>query len=155
MVLLFVISELKLTFWPFLWIFFFYNIAIAYVDSLAEGISAIITKDMEKIKKINALKGEHSSGDDSMKAFGSYNAIRSLFQAIAGLAGALVAEYTALKYSALILAFYPLVLFVYVILFFKEKNVRIFDFLIFIITIFRVMCSFLEVLISKKAFTSH
>ena len=46
------------------------NLSCAYIDSLAEGISAVITKLSNKLKAIEELEGKtDDEGDDSMRAY--------------------------------------------------------------------------------------
>ena len=99
------------------------NFAYAYIDSLAEGISAVQTKNLQRVAALEALNGKEGEGDDMMKAFGLYNAMRNFFRAIMMFIGGIVVQYTPLWVSAVIMIVYPLVLIGYTIFVFREKRV--------------------------------
>ena len=109
----------------FMWINFLMNLSCAYIDCLAEGISAVVTKLSNKLKAIEELEGKtDDEGDDSMRAYGIYNGIRSFFQAIMTFIGGLLIQYTSLRFSAIVLSGYSFVLITYVLFIFKEKRVN-------------------------------
>ena len=120
----------------FMWINILWNLSCAYIDCLAEGISAVITKLSNKLKAIEELEGKtEDEGDDSMRAYGIYNGIRWFFQSIMTFIGGILVQYTSLKTSAIILSVYSFVLITYVLFVFREKRVKncvFFRFLIFL-----------------------
>jgi hypothetical protein len=99
------------------------NWGVAYVDTLAEGISAMITKYNEKIEVLEAMDGKEEEGDSSMTAFGNYNAIRFMFRAIMGLVGGFMAGKVTINVSAAIMGIYPVVMLLFTLLIFKEEKV--------------------------------
>ena len=116
----------------FMWINILWNLSCAYIDCLAEGVSAVVTKLSNKLKAIEELEGkDEGEGDDSMRAYGIYNSIRFLFQSIMGFMGGLLVQYISLKASAIIISFYSFILITYVLFVFREKRVRIQIFSIF------------------------
>ena len=103
--------------------------SVAYVDTMAEGMSAVITKIYERIKILEELEnGKEEGDDDSMTAFGSYNAIRSLFRAVMSFVGGILAKKFGKStfWSGVILGTYPLIMFLYVLLIFKEERKSVF-----------------------------
>ena len=99
--------------------------SVAYIDTMAEGMSAVITKIYERIKVLEELENGKIEGDDeSMTAFGSYNAIRSFFRAIMGFIGGVLAPIFGRStfFSGVILGAYPLLMFLYALLIFKEEK---------------------------------
>ena len=99
--------------------------SVAYVDTMAEGMSAVITKIYERVKVLEELENGKKDGDDnSMTAFGSYSAIRSFFRAIMGFIGGVLAPRFGRStfFSGVILGAYPLLMFLYALFVFKEER---------------------------------
>ena len=99
--------------------------SVAYVDTMAEGMSAVITKIYERIKVLEELENGKKDGDDeSMTAFGSYNAIRSFFRSVMGYIGGVLAPVFGKStfFSGVLLGAYPLLMFLYALLIFKEER---------------------------------
>jgi hypothetical protein len=100
---------------------------VAYIDSLANGLTAMITQNRERIKlmkEIDVEEGEEDEGDESMKAFGIFTGIRAVFVAIMNFVGGMVADSIEFRYGIFILAGYPLIMFVFAAFFYKEEKVR-------------------------------
>ena len=111
-------------YYEFMWVITLMNISSAYIDCLAEGISALITKLSYKIKAIEELQGDKKEEEeDSIGAYGIYNGIRWLFQSIMTFMGGLLIQYTSLRVSAVVLSLYSFVLIFYVLFVFREKRV--------------------------------
>ena len=103
------------------------NIFAAYVDSMAEGLSSVVTKLSEEIESLESLDEDKQKrgGDNSMNALGLFNSIRSFFLSIMMFLGGWVVTHTdGLLVTGIILTFYPALLVVLVIVFFKEERVR-------------------------------
>ena len=99
--------------------------SVAYIDTMAEGMTAVITKIYERIKILEELEnGKKDGDDDSMTAFGSFNAIRSLFRAVMSFVGGILAKQFGKStfWSGVILGSYPVVMFLYVLLIFREER---------------------------------
>ena len=104
---------------------FFLNFTVSYIDSLAEGISAVVTKMYHQVRILEQIEGLSPKEDNvSMKAFGNYNALRTCFGAImAFVSGFLVTE-TTMEFSGFLLASYPIILCLYTLFIYREKRVR-------------------------------
>ena len=138
----------------FRWINILMNISCAYIDCLAEGVSAVVTKLSNKLKAIEQLEGKAGDeGDDSMKAYGIYNAIRTFFQSVMTFMGGLLVQYISLKASAVIMSFYSFVLIAYVVLVFREQRVS--RILIFLLIQFRKQNFLREPKNSRKESTTR
>ena len=101
------------------------SLSVAYVDTMAEGMTAITSKIYERIKVLEELEnGEKDGDDDSMTAFGIFNAIRSLFQAVMSFVGGILAKKfgNSTFWSGVILGVFPVILFLYILLTFKEEK---------------------------------
>lgn len=106
------------------------NMCVAFIDALAEGISAVNTKMTKKILALKEVEKRETGnvledeGDNEMKSFGNFNLIRGMFRAIMGLAGGVMADYVSIQVSYLILAFYPVIMILYGVFMFKEQRKR-------------------------------
>ena len=104
------------------------NFSTAYIDTMAEGLSAILTKYFDQIKVLEALdmkEGEEAE-DNSMTAYGNYNGLRSLFRVLMSFIGGLAAERTNLRTTGIVLGSYPIIFLVYLVVFFKEEKKKVF-----------------------------
>lgn len=100
------------------------NITTAYIDTLANGISAIITKNEEKIKALESIgKEDQELGDTSMRSFGNFANIRTIFRAITKLLGGLLAAKVSINFSAAVMGFYPILMLLFTLFVFKEEKV--------------------------------
>ena len=100
------------------------NLSCAYIDCLAEGITAVITKLNNQLKAIEELDGKKKEeGDDSMKAYGIYNSIKIFFQSISTFLGGFLAQHISLGMSAIIISGYSFVIIAYIVLVFREEKV--------------------------------
>ena len=101
--------------------------ATAYIDTMAEGMSAVITKSFARVKALEAVtSGNENKEDDSMTAYGSYNAVRTFFRGLMAFIGGLLAQKTSLAVTGAILAFFPTILLLYVLFVFKEERNTVF-----------------------------
>lgn len=106
------------------------NVCVAFIDALAEGISAVNTKMTVKIQKLKETERRETGnvleddGDNEMKSFGNFNLIRGMFRAIMGLAGGVMAERVSVQVSYAILAFYPIIMVIYTLFVFREQRKR-------------------------------
>ena len=103
---------------------FLYSLTVSYIDALAEGISAMITKYNQRIE---VLEGKNGSEDNSMKALGMFNSVRGIFQAIMSFVGGFVVERTKSSHlfiSGIILSSYPVIFCLQTLFLFKEEKVR-------------------------------
>ena len=99
--------------------------SVAYVDTMAEGMSAVVTKYYERIKILEELENGKQEGDnESNTAFGNYNAFRNFFRSIMGFVGGFLAPIFGKStfWSGIILSVFPLVMFLYTLLIFKEDR---------------------------------
>ena len=105
----------------FTWANVVLNVCVAFIDALAEGISAINTKMTVKINTLKAAERRETGNvlgeedDNEMKSFGNFNLIRGMFRAIMGLAGGVTADIMTIQASYAVLAFYPIVMVAYTI----------------------------------------
>ena len=104
-----------------------HSLACSYIDALAEGISAMVTKYNERIVALR-IDSDHEKAD-SLKSFGLFNSLRGISRSIMMFVGGFVVEKTHnshLFYSGMILASYPLFLCLVVFFVFKEDKNPIF-----------------------------
>ena len=104
-----------------------YSLAVSYVDALAEGISAIVTKLNERIAILEDA-GKGHAADESMKALGLFNSFRGVIMAVMTLLGGYVVQWTRkthLLVTGIILAVYPIIFCFQTLFIFKEKKVTI------------------------------
>lgn len=100
------------------------NISVAYVDTLANGLTAIVTKNNERIKALESIgKKKEEGGDTSMKSFGSFANIRTLFRALTKFAGGLLASRVSIHFSAVVMGVYPALMLLFTLFIFKEEKV--------------------------------
>ena len=102
-----------------------YSLTVCYIDALAEGISAIVTKLNERIAILED-GGKGKTADESMKALGMFNSFRGVIQAIMTLIGGYVIQWTKnshLMVTGIILAAYPIIFCLQTFFIFKEKKV--------------------------------
>ena len=104
-----------------------HSLACSYIDALAEGISAMVTKYNERIVVLSV--DEKHEQANSLKSFGVFNSLRGVFRSIMMFVGGYVVQKTHnshLFYSGMILATYPLFLSLVVLFLFKEEKNPIF-----------------------------
>lgn len=104
------------------------NICAAFVDTLAEGLSAMITKLEARIlilKNFDKDDGEEEEEGNEMKAFGLYNAIRTFFRTIMGFVGGILSSRIPVQTSFAIIGFYPVIMFLYTLIVFQEERVNL------------------------------
>ena len=102
------------------------SLSVCYVDALAEGISAIVTKLNERIAILED-GGEGNTADESMKALGMFNSFRGVIMAVMTLIGGYVVQWTRsthLLVSGIFLASYPILFCIQTFFIFKEKKVK-------------------------------
>ena len=114
-----------------------YNFGVAYVDALAEGISAVVTKLRETIQlleEFNRMSGAYDKDSDlysegykqrienSVKALGTFNAVKSFFSSFMTFLGGFLITFTPLSLSGVVLAAYPVIFAVAVIFVFREEK---------------------------------
>lgn len=102
------------------------NAAVAFVDTLAEGLSAIITKmesRMTILKNFDKEEGVEDEEDNDMKAFGLYNSIRTFFRTIMGFVGGILSSRIPVRLSFAIIGAYPVALLFFTFIVFKEERV--------------------------------
>lgn len=103
------------------------NVSVAFVDTLAEGLSAMITKMDSRIlilKNFDKKEGEELEKENSMKAFGAYNAIRTFFRTIMGFVGGILSSRISVRAAFAMIGAYPAVMLIYTIVVFSEEKVR-------------------------------
>ena len=110
---------------------FMLNISVAFIDALAEGISAINTKLEQKIKTLKEVEKRETGNvladegeDNEMKAFGNFNLIRGLLRAVMGVFGGVTAETFSIQIAYMIMGIYPIVLILYTLFIFREASKR-------------------------------
>jgi hypothetical protein len=107
------------------------NICVAFIDTMAEGITAINTKLQAKIVKLQEAERretgtiEDAEEENEMKSFGMFSIIRGLFRAFASMTGGVLANKIGIEISYGILATYPLIMMLYTTLIFQEHSVSI------------------------------
>ena len=108
-----------------------FTISVTYVDSLAEGISAMITKNEQRVRLLEVMNREQNEEkndknepgqENSTKAFGMFNAIRSLVTGFMMLLGGYMATVQPLSVSGMILSIWPTVMILVVLFVFKEER---------------------------------
>jgi MFS family permease len=105
------------------------NVSVAFIDAMAEGITAINTKLGAKIAKLQeaerratgAIEGHEE--ENEMKSFGMFNIIRGILRAVTALIGGITAQKLSVNISYLILGIYPIIMILYTFLIFKEERV--------------------------------
>jgi hypothetical protein len=115
-------------------VFLISNVVFAFstcfIETLAEGASAIITKTEERIKYIKKaekmLNNEEDDDDEdtSMKAFGFFNNMRAITGVVMTFLGGLASTRVDIRINYAILLFYPVFLFFAVLFKFKEERVN-------------------------------
>ena len=109
-----------------------FSFATSFLETVAEGASAIITKNRERIKYIEraekAINNEEINPDqqeeESMKAFGFFSNIRALTSTVMSFAGGLAStRIKNIQYSYSVLVAYPIYLFFLILFSFKEEKV--------------------------------
>lgn len=105
------------------------NICVAFIDAMAEGITAINTKLGAKIAKLQEAERratgavEDMEEENEMKSFGLFNIIRGILRAIMSLIGGVMAKKSSVHTSYGVLGAYPIVMIVYTLFIFKEERV--------------------------------
>jgi hypothetical protein len=110
------------------WAMFLMNLCVAFIDSMAWGLTVITTKtDMkiELLKKRRAtMTGEElMDGDTSMKSVGIYNLLRGMLRTFFSMLGGFVATKIPVGINYLFLTGYPVYMVIYTLFFFKEQRV--------------------------------
>lgn len=105
---------------------FMVYLTVGYVDTLGEGMTAIITKMNERVK---ALRGkEETENKEEGKAIGFFFVFRTLIRTVAIWGGGIMSSNKVpIGYIYLVMAIFPVLLFFYTIIIFREKRVT--DFL--------------------------
>ena len=115
----------------FTFILICYAVSTSYIDSLAEGITSIVTKLNERIDILEETGDEkEKKHDESMKVLGIFTGFRGIFQALMILAGGYVAQLTQdshLLVVGIMLSAYPILFSLQTVFIFKEKKVSSFD----------------------------
>lgn len=95
-----------------------------FIDTLGEGMTAIITKMNERVK---ALKGEDDEeSNDEGKAIGFFFVFRTLIRTIAIWGGGIMSsEKVSVGWIYLFMAIFPALLFLYTLFIFREDKVRV------------------------------
>ena len=119
---------------------FVFNLANSYNDSIAEGISAMVTKYQKKVEILENLQKEpedfaggedggdsrnsgiHQKKENSMKAIGIFNAIRSFLSSFMMLLGGYFITVKGLDFSGMVLAISPTILFFAVLIAFEDEK---------------------------------
>ena len=108
------------------WVMFLQTVTVSYLDSMAQGMTAMITKMTEKVI---ALKDPDEADKSHLKIFGLYTSFKSLIRTILTFAGGFVVQRTLsthLMLSGIILAAFPALLAVLTILLIKEEKEPVF-----------------------------
>ena len=111
-------------------IWFLMNVCNAFIDAMAEGITAINTKLGSKIAKLQEAERrqtgviEYEEEENEMKSFGLFNIIRGILRAFMAIIGGLMADKVSIHVSYLILGVYPVIMVLYTLFIFKEEKVR-------------------------------
>ena len=111
-------------------IWFLMNVCNAFIDAMAEGITAINTKLGSKIAKLQEAERrqtgviEDEEEENEMKSFGLFNIIRGILRAFMAIVGGLMADKVSIHVSYLILGVYPVIMVLYTLFIFKEEKVR-------------------------------
>ena len=111
-------------------IWFLMNVCNAFIDAMAEGITAINTKLGSKIAKLQEAERrqtgviEDEEEENEMKSFGLFNIIRGILRAFMAIIGGLMADKVSIHVSYLILGVYPVIMVLYTLFIFKEEKVR-------------------------------
>lgn len=110
----------------FILCFIIFNASTAAIDTMANGISAVVTKMNQKIETLEAVDKEGEDEEEagsSGKAFGNFSAIRTFFRSIMGFIGGLVSTMIPIRISAIIIGSYTIVVLCFTHLIFQEKKV--------------------------------
>jgi hypothetical protein len=105
------------------------NICVAFIDAMAEGITAINTKLGAKIAKLQEAERRATGAIDGhdeeneMKSFGMFNIIRGILRAVTALIGGVTAKRLSVNISYFILGVYPVIMILYTLFIFKEERV--------------------------------
>lgn len=102
---------------------FMVYLTVGFIDTLGEGMTAIITKLTERVK---ALEGkEEEDNKDEGKAIGFFFVFRTLIRTVAIWGGGIMSSNKVpIGVIYLIMAVFPVLLFMYTIVIFKEKRVK-------------------------------
>ena len=103
-------------------IIFFQTLTASYLDSMAQGMTALITKLSEK--QIN-LQDPDLADKSPLKVFGLYNSFKSLVRTVLTFIGGYVVQKTQkthLFYSGIIMGGFPLIFCIATIFLFKEEK---------------------------------
>jgi hypothetical protein len=110
----------------------FLNICVAFIDSLAWGLTVITTKIDVKIQKLKQRR-EDGNGenlvleDNSLKSVGFYNVVRGILRSIASMAGGVFAAKIAPGVSYTFMCTYPVIMVLFALFVYKEIPVSYFS----------------------------
>ena len=116
------IYQPKPTRMPFTLILFLQTAAISYLDSMAQGMTAMITKLGEKAQALEEPDGISRS---PLKIFARYTLVKLIVRCLMAFVRGYVAERTARQHllvSGFIMASFPLLLFFLTLFVFKEER---------------------------------
>ena len=104
------------------------NIFVAFIDSLAQGLTVVTTKIDLKISKLRQRRATMQGTDfmddnNSMKSYGLFNMLRGLLRCVTALIGGIFAKSFSVGVSYTFLCFYPTFMIIFTLFFFKETSV--------------------------------
>lgn len=107
------------------------NISVAFIDAMAEGITAINTKISSKITKLQEAErratGAIEEGEENeMKSFGMFNIIRGILRSIMSIIGGVLANKLTIGQNYALVGIYPIAMLFYTIFIFSENKVIFF-----------------------------
>ena len=103
------------------------SLASAFIDTLAEGVSSIITKKQAQREALNnKLKNlqEEEKPNDEIKSFANFATIRGIIKLFMTFFGGFFAEKIDIKVAYIIGIVYPAIFFFSVLIFKEEKVTR-------------------------------
>lgn len=106
------------------------NICVAFIDSLAQGLTVVTTKIDIKIGKLRQRRATMQGVDfmdenNSMKNYGLFNMLRGLLRCVTALIGGVFAKSFSVGISYTFLCVYPIFMIVFTLIFFKETSVSL------------------------------
>jgi hypothetical protein len=105
------------------------NVCVAFIDSLAQGLTVVTTKIDLKIAKLKERRATATGAElmedqtSSMKNYGLFNMLRGLMRTITALVGGILAKRIRVGYSYSLMCIYPMFMIVFTLFFFKETSV--------------------------------
>lgn len=109
----------------FVCVFFIY-FAVGFIDTLGEGMTAMITKMEERIEELTP-PDERKEAEAESKAIGFFFMFRLFIRTLSMFAGgSMSSRGFSIKVIYIILFFAPLCLFLYTLFIFKEARVRLY-----------------------------